>query len=395
MIDGISVKDFNESNFLSSYWQKKPIIIRNMFAGDFNLITPNELAGLACEDGVESRLVIQTKTKAYEGDKLLRDTSSWNLRHGPFNEETFETITEPFWSLLVQSVDHWNPQVNTLLNAFDFLPAHILDDVMVSYAPEGGSVGAHFDYYDVFLIQGLGSREWSVGGLCDETTPTIENSELSILKNMGKKDTVILNTGDVLYLPAQLSHCGIALEDCITYSIGFRTPSMQQAIINLSDNVAENLVESNRLNLPITDSPFEINQAQISSIKKQVQSLLLNEESLTHWYGHFATEPKNSASILFPKHEYDDSMLIKALKESVALFKNEGSRFIYYINEDKSSSLFVDGIHYPLLTCSEIWLKALCSESKVFSDSLINNLNREKMNLYLNLLNFGSLYFMH
>ena len=143
--------EITADEFLAEYWQKKPLLIRNAIPNFIAPIEGDDLAGLSLEEEVESRLVI--------GD-------DWQLEHGPFEESRFETLPDRNWTLLVQGVDLWIPEVADLLKSFDFLPAWRVDDIMVSYAEDGGNVGPHFDYYDVFLLQGSGQRHWQVGKLC-------------------------------------------------------------------------------------------------------------------------------------------------------------------------------------------------------------------------------------
>ncbi len=383
MLKEIKAPDFDPKDFLTNYWQKQPLVIRSFVGPNWDPISPNELAGLACEDFVESRLVIE--------EKQDKGASIWQLKHGPFNEQDFEAINSPFWSLLVQSVDHWNEGVSSLLSQFDFLPAHILDDVMVSFAPAGASVGAHFDYYDVFLVQGLGSRRWSLGQFCDENSAVLDNTELSILEKMDTQTEITLNPGDVLYIPPQIAHHGIALEDCLTYSIGFRTPSLSQAMIALSDDVTDHLHESQRLNLPNPpeDSPTQLSIAQLESIRDQMLTSLLGPETLLDWYGRFSTEAKNEHSVQKPDPELS-AETFKAQLSNTTLQKNEGSRFLYFA--EGSLSLFVDGDHYPLASTAESWVKELCEQRKAsVSDS--QNLSDEQLEVLCELYNKGSLYF--
>ena len=171
-ITEINYSEFNQEKFINEYWQKQPLLIRSLFPKNLALISPEELAGLACEQGIESRIVRESVEKG---------RLNWALEHGPFDEAIFQNLPDQSWTLLVQSVDHWNQGVNQLLTPFRFLPAHILDDVMVSFAPKGGGVGPHFDYYDVFLVQGLGSRQWRVGQECDENTPAKVSKQLLII----------------------------------------------------------------------------------------------------------------------------------------------------------------------------------------------------------------------
>ena len=189
--------DLSADAFLQRYWQKKPLLIRNALANYQSPISADELAGLALESEVESRLV---ETHGMD----------WSLKHGPFNEDDFLGLPEQDWTLLVQGVDLWVPEVQALLSKFAFLPPWRVDDVMVSFACPGGSVGPHFDQYDVFLLQVEGQRRWQIGGECSSNTPLRDDSPLRILKEFEAEEEWLLEPGDMLYLPPGVAHWGVA-----------------------------------------------------------------------------------------------------------------------------------------------------------------------------------------
>ena len=204
----MQLADLDVDAFLRDFWQQKPLLLRKAFAAWSNPLDPDELAGLACEPGVESRLITQS------GDR-------WGLEHGPLAEERFGRMDKAPWTLLVQAVDHHVPEVAALLEPFRFIPNWRVDDVMVSYAVDGGGVGAHSDNYDVFLVQGLGQRRWQVGARCDHTTQLLPHDDLRLLASFEPTGEWILDPGDILYVPPGVPHNGIAVgDDCMTYSIG-------------------------------------------------------------------------------------------------------------------------------------------------------------------------------
>ena len=179
--------DISAEEFLADYWQKKPLLIRNAIPNFEPPVDGDELAGMALEQEVESRLVVG---------------ADWQLEHGPFTEERFQTLPSTDWTLLVQAVDLWVPEVAELLHEFNFLPPWRLDDIMVSYAEAGGSVGPHFDYYDVFLLQGAGQRRWQIGQRCDNDTPLATGTDLKIIADFKATNEWVLNTGDMLWVTA-------------------------------------------------------------------------------------------------------------------------------------------------------------------------------------------------
>jgi len=193
------LQDFDSEKFINLYWQKQPFILRNAFA-EFeswseSLVSPEELAGLACEDDVHCRLVIE------------KDGSSpWQLRYGPFEEQDFIDLPETHYSLLVSECEKWFPELTDLLDQVRFIPDWRIDDLMISYASAHGSVGPHVDEYDVFLFQAMGSRRWQ---FCDnrvEQPPLIPDMELAILQEFSPDQDIVLNPGDMLYLPPCISH---------------------------------------------------------------------------------------------------------------------------------------------------------------------------------------------
>ena len=224
--------EITADEFLSEYWQKKPLLIRNAIPNFIPPIEGDDLAGLSLEEEVESRLVI--------GD-------DWQLEHGPFEESRFETLPNRNWTLLVQGVDLWVPEVADLLKSFDFLPAWRLDDIMVSYAEDGGSVGPHFDYYDVFLLQGSGQRRWQVGQLCTADDLHTDNTRLKVLKEFNAVEDWVLNPGDMLYLPPKIAHHGVAIGECTTFSVGFRAPAATEMLDDLATELLSRDLTPNHL----------------------------------------------------------------------------------------------------------------------------------------------------
>jgi 50S ribosomal protein L16 3-hydroxylase len=272
--------DLTADQFLAEYWQKKPLLIRNAIPNFEPPIDGDDLAGLSLEAEVESRLVI--------GD-------DWALEHGPFEESRFASLPEQNWSLLVQGVDLWVPEVADLLSSFDFLPSWRVDDIMVSYAEDGGNVGPHFDYYDVFLIQGEGQRHWQIGQHCSEADLHTDSTALKLLKNLEVSDEWTLNPGDMLYLPPKIAHHGVAIGQCTTFSVGFRAPAATEMLDDLatellSRDITPNHLQDPPLNAAMANEP--ISGAYIQQVKELLQQTLDDEQMLGEWFAQFMTEPK-------------------------------------------------------------------------------------------------------
>jgi 50S ribosomal protein L16 3-hydroxylase len=223
------------ARFLQHYWQKRPLLVRNAFAEFRNPVAPDDLAGLACEELALARIALHEPKR-----------DRWTLRNGPFAETDFATLPKTHWTLLVQDVDKWDADAAALLAPFDFLPSWRVDDVMVSYAEDGGSVGAHVDQYDVFLLQGLGRRRWQVS--TDPAAPRAfrDDAELRLLREFAPTHEWILEPGDMLYLPPGVPHHGVAIGACMTYSIGMRAPSQAELVGDFVDHLVEAMPEESR-----------------------------------------------------------------------------------------------------------------------------------------------------
>ena len=267
--------------FLAQYWQKKPLLIRQAFTQFNGLLEPNDLAGLACDEDVQSRIV-EYKAK------------QWHLQQGPFDEDTFANLPEKDWTLLVQSVNHHLEEAEALLKHFHFIPHARLDDLMVSYAPDGGGVGPHFDSYDVFLLQGMGQRLWRISEQTDLTL--IEDAPLKILKHFKTEQEFLLNPGDMLYLPPQVAHWGIAVGECMTYSIGFRAPSMRELAAQFLLYMHERVALAGMVNDPqlvLQKHPAELPKAMLQQVAEAFKQISWQEDDVAQFLGCYLSEPKS------------------------------------------------------------------------------------------------------
>lgn len=271
---------------MQRHWQREPLFVRGA-APDYQApFSADELAGLATDADVESRLVIETPRAA--------GSSRWELRHGPFSDDDFAALPETHWSLLVQAVDLWVPDAQSLLNRFSFLPRWRMDDIMASFAPTGGSVGPHFDQYDVFLLQVEGERLWQVGSYCDESTAILPNSELSILANFEPTQDWLLKPGDMLYLPPKLAHWGVAQSDCMTFSVGFRSPTLADMLGDLALDLGALDANPHYSDPELTPAMAgeRVDQAFVQQAKTQLLRLLDNDDLIADWFARYMTRPK-------------------------------------------------------------------------------------------------------
>lgn len=275
-------KRFNidSGTFLREAWQQRPCLIPQAIPHFVPPIDADTLAGLALEEDIESRIV------GFEQGR-------WTLAQGPFALADFQRDYP--WTLLVQGVDQWLPDVAALRSCVDFLPSWRFDDVMVSYAVDGGSVGPHFDRYDVFLLQGEGQRLWRIGQYCDDSTPQLEHESLHLLANFDCVEEYLLNPGDALYIPPGYAHWGVAQGECTTFSLGFRAPT----VADLSDRLLESVVEKLSPTLLLEDQnsisgderPGEISQRQVANARSAVLNAVqaLDDGS---WLGTLVSETK-------------------------------------------------------------------------------------------------------
>lgn len=271
--------------FLSRYWQQKPLLVRQAIPNFKPPISRHELAGLAFEDDVESRIIEHSD-------------GQWLLSHGPFAESDYKKAVP--WTLLVQAVDHFIGGVAELRQLVDFIPQWRVDDVMVSYATDGGSVGPHYDNYDVFLLQGEGQRLWQTGQLCDADTPLLPHDELRILKHFDSKAQYLLEPGDMLYLPPGVAHWGIAQGECTTFSIGFRAPRVNDMLSRFVDGLLAELEPEQfyrDARLETVTRPGEIRPRDLERVQAQLEAAL-DQASDYDWFGELVTEPRYLQTML-------------------------------------------------------------------------------------------------
>ncbi|MBL4782768.1 MAG: cupin domain-containing protein [Porticoccaceae bacterium] len=375
-------------NFLAEYWQRKPLLIRQALPNFSSPLEADELAGLALEEDIESRLIVESKTSPH-----------WRLRCGPFDDADFQTLPASHWTLLVQAVDQWVPEIHHLLSHFDFLPQWRLDDIMLSYAADQGSVGPHFDQYDVFLLQGEGRRRWRLGQRCDANTPLLKGSELRIVDNFEQSEEWLLEPGDMLYVPPGLAHWGVAEGECMTYSIGFRAPSASEL---LSDMATELLAQNSAADeLVYRDPPLTsamakgaIDERFIDEVKNLLLRQLDDKAQLRQWFARFMTTRKYPDQELESEFEIateaDDEYKTQPppsdeLEGATRLSRHPASRFA--VLAGNPASLAVDGELYP---CSQAFATTL-SDYRSFELAALGALDNRDQALLDTLLRNGSL----
>ncbi|MGQ5523590.1 JmjC domain-containing protein [Chitinimonas sp. PSY-7] len=279
--------------FLSDYWQKKPLLIRQAVSQFDWQPELADLIALATQDDVESRLIENKQGK-------------WSCESGPFRPNRFKRLLPTDWTVLVQNVNHHVPFATELLYRFDFIPHVRLDDLMISYAPAGGGVGPHFDSYDVFLLQVGGKKRWRISAQTD--LDLAEDAPLKILKRFEAEQEWVLEHGDMLYLPPKYAHEGVALEAGQTWSIGFRAPSAQEmggAFLDfLRDRIElDGLYADPNLQKPI--DPARVPYDFVVRIKAMLDGIRWNEAEVREFIGHYFSEPK--AHVFYDSPDEEDS----------------------------------------------------------------------------------------
>ncbi len=378
LLGGLTAREF-----LRDYWQKKPLLIRQAIPDFVSPLTPDELAGLSLEEEIESRLVLE------------HGEHPWELRRGPFADDTYSQLPERDWTLLVQAVDQFVPEVAELLEQFRFLPSWRIDDVMISYAAPGGGVGPHFDNYDVFLLQGHGQRRWQIGQMCSSDSPLLAHADLRILAEFAGTDEWVLEPGDMLYLPPRLAHFGTAVDDCMTYSIGFRTPSAAEVLTHFTDFLAQFLSDEERYSdadiQPVGSDPAQIQRDALERLKGLLNEHMSDERLLLTWFGQFMTEPRYPELVAGEDLEEDD--LLTALEQGAVIIRNPSAR-LAWSEVDDDLLLFASGQSRLLPGSLRELLKLVCSADALHVENLGQWLEDEDGRKLVNeLIKQGSLGF--
>lgn len=266
--------EMSVETFLRDYWQQKPLLIRQAFPGFESPVSPDELAGLACETDT-ARLVLEKD-----------GTTAWEVRTGPLEEADFADLPETHWSLLVNDTEELMPELSALVTLFRFIPDWRIDDLMISFAVAGGSVGPHVDAYDVFLLQGHGQRRWQITEQPCAEDNFLPDIDLRVMREFTAEQDWTLDPGDMLYLPPNVPHYGMAVNDCMTYSIGFRAPSQA----DLLERLLGELVESPALQQRFTDKqrvlqndPAVMSDADLAQLGDFLVAALPDEAAVREW----------------------------------------------------------------------------------------------------------------
>ncbi len=315
--------------FLSEYWQKKPLLVRKALPEIAEILVPDDVMELALDENSVARLIKQKD----------KDPNQWTVKSSPLIKGDFQKMPK-LWTLLVQAVDHYSFDLAELWKKFPFIPQWRRDDIMVSYAQQGGSVGKHFDFYDVFLVQGYGHRRWQLGQMCDAETTFVEGQPLKLLPEIDVHFDEVLAPGDLLYVPPGLSHYGVAEDECLTYSFGFRMPN----VADMMDRVSDKFMSNESLRNPLVDilrnrqnAIGQVTQVELDHLKAELLAKLNDSTLLEDAIMSLMAESKYPENI--PEAEVIGTGDLEEVLEQGYLMQIEpASRLIY--TEQNNQLLF-------------------------------------------------------
>lgn len=334
--------------FLRDYWHKKPLVIRQAIPGFKPLLSREALCDLAAQEEVESRLITHFG-------------ANWKMQHGPL--ESLPSFNKKAWTMLIQGVNLHNDAADKLMQQFRFIPDARLDDLMISYATDTGGVGPHFDSYDVFLLQAHGQRRWNISAQKDRTL--IEGMPLKILKNFQTEQEFTLNPGDMLYLPPHYAHDGVAIGECMTYSIGFRTPSYQELGEAFLQFMADTIDLPGRYadpDLIPSKHPGEISRTMVSRVAAELAKVRFTNDDITIFLGEHLTEPKATIFFAGPDRPLSLTRFTQAaLKRGLSLSRK--TRMLY-----RGKHVFINGESFAVSRTDKNVL-TLLSDVRALSNS--------------------------
>jgi 50S ribosomal protein L16 3-hydroxylase len=373
--------------FLKRYWQKAPLLIRGAIPDISPPISAEELAGLACETGVESRIVQKTRREP-----------GWSVRHGPFSGQDFTKLPGSDWTLLVQDVDKYVPALAQLLDRFRFVPNWRIDDIMVSYAANGGGVGPHVDAYDVFLLQAQGFRRWSISTRPHEEAD-VPGLDLKQVRGFQAQEEWLLGPGDMLYLPPGVAHDGIAVGECLTFSIGFRVPSDAEMLADLAGLLIERSDKNARYGDPdLKDSstdPGLITDVVRKRMRQRVKALLtLDDAAFDDWFGCFITEPKPWLRVVTPRRKMTTAQ-VGALLVTHELRRDAATNLCWAPGPNHTVRIFADGRSFTLPANTVELVRLLCRQYACSRGQLKTYArNKSALQLITDLCNAGVVRFI-
>ena len=369
--------DISPQDFLENVWQQQPLVVRQAFPGFTSPISADELAGLSCETGVNSRLVIEKG-----GDH------PWQTLYGPMDESLFQDLPATHWSLLVNDVEKHLPQLAWIVDRFRFIPEWCVDDLMISYAPEGGSVGPHLDLYDVFILQAQGHRHWQVHDREVADDNRVAGTDMCIQKHFEAAQEWLLAPGDLIYIPPGVSHYGVATDECLSFSIGFRTATHAEMLQDFVEFISRDLPAAAIFRnpvLPVQQHANEIMPDTIEAAREILRDCLqADHPALPRWFGRFISGVKSDVAPDTGVPAADYRQLVATHR---VLARHPAARYAFSRHGHRAR-LFVDGDDFEV---SADFAEALCAHREVEVPSLAAIMSAGEQQLLLDLFNSGKL----
>ena len=376
LLGGISYETFMEE-----YWQKKPLLVRQAFADFKSPVSADELAGMACEEEVNSRIVMEK-----DGEH------PWFPVFGPMSEEIYAGMPETHWTLVVNDLEKYLPELSWIIDRFRFIPEWRLDDLMISYAADQGSVGPHLDLYDVFILQGQGKRRWQINTQAVAEDNQVKETPLRIQKDFQAEEEWVVEPGDMLYMPPGVSHHGVSLGESLSYSIGFRATSHADIVNEFIGHITQNLSPLLTYKDPdqlVQEHPNEIKQDAFDRVTEIFKQYLQPDHpELQRWFGRYVSDTKTDV-ITEPEDEVASIEELQSLAKTAVLNRHPASRFAFVKNPD-NTLLFIDGEDYEV---NPEFAEALCKQRRLNLDDLIAIANNDETRFILELYNQGKIYF--
>ncbi|MDA0127676.1 cupin domain-containing protein [Vibrio sp. MarTm2] len=346
---------FELDSFLAKYWHKQPTVIKHGIANFIDPISPEELAGLAMEEEVDSRFVTN------------RD-GHWRAQHGPLPESLFSQLEESHWQLIVQACNHWHLGAAELVAPFKALPQWLFDDLMVCYSAPQGGVGPHIDQYDVFIIQGSGKRRWRVGA-ADEGQ--YQESIQGALRQIEGFDAIIdevLEPGDILYIPPGFPHEGNTIEPSMSYSMGFRSPKEQELLSHFADYVLAKEKGDVHLHNPQMQTQRnqgEILRSDLTLLTQMLQSALESKQDIENFLAINLSQSRHQLDIVEPEEIISQEQVYAHLEALGHVVKVSGLRTLYHAND--ANHVFINGEEFSV--AKPAFAPILCDQASITLDS--------------------------
>jgi 50S ribosomal protein L16 3-hydroxylase len=363
--------------FLKDYWQKQPLVVEQAFADFQSPITADELAGLACETDVNSKIVIEKDGR-----------HPWEVVYGPMDESVFAQLPETHWTLLVNDVEKHLPELVRIIDQFRFIPEWRIDDLMISYAPAGGSVGPHMDQYDVFILQAQGHRRWQIHTREVDADNQVAGTDLCIQKDFVAEEEWLLGPGDLIYIPPGVSHYGVATDDCLSFSIGFRAASHTDMLHDFIEYISADspgVLTYRDPDLKTRQHPNEITSDDLEIVRNIFRVYMRPDHpELSRWFGRFISDTRTDMAV---GDEPGCASMEQLLAEQPVLARHPASHFAFSRDGDRAL-LFVDGNDYEV---SPGFAEALCAQRKIDVPSMSGSMNDNETRLLLDLYNQGRL----